>query len=103
MTVGARLNRLFTFSVLLALLSPFSFAEQPVKFDAATISGLPARNIGSAIMSGRIAAVDAVEADGRVTVFVGAASGGVWKSINGGTTFKPVFDRETAQSIGAVK
>ena len=34
MTVGARLNRLFTFSVLLALLSPFSFAEQPVKFDA---------------------------------------------------------------------
>ena len=53
-------------------------------------------------MSGRIAAVDAVEEDGRITLFVGAASGGVWKSVNGGTTFKPVFDREDVQSIGAV-
>jgi len=53
-------------------------------------------------MSGRIAALDAVEEDGRITVFVGAASGGVWKSVNGGTTFKPVFDREDVQSIGAV-
>jgi photosystem II stability/assembly factor-like uncharacterized protein len=35
-------------------------------------------------------------------VFVGAASGGVWKSVNGGTTYKPVFDREDVQSIGAV-
>jgi photosystem II stability/assembly factor-like uncharacterized protein len=75
---------------------------QAIKFDAATISGLPARNIGSATMSGRIAAVDAVEENGRVTMFVGAASGGVWKSVNGGTTFKPVFDRQAVQSIGAV-
>ena len=45
------------------------------------ISGLGARNIGSAAMSGRIAALDAVhEADGKLTIFVGAASGGVWKS-----------------------
>jgi photosystem II stability/assembly factor-like uncharacterized protein len=43
-----------------------------------------------------------VEEDGRITLFVGAASGGVWKSVNGGTTFKPVFDREDVQSIGAV-
>ena len=77
-------------------------AQQGVKFDAATISGLPARNIGSAAMSGRIAAVTAVNENGRLTVFAGAASGGVWKSINGGTTFKPVFDRQSAQSIGAV-
>ena len=77
-------------------------AQQAIKFDAATISGLPIRNIGSATMSGRIAALDAIEKDGRVTVFVGAASGGVWKSINGGTTFRPVFDRQPVQSIGAV-
>jgi photosystem II stability/assembly factor-like uncharacterized protein len=77
-------------------------AQQPVKFDAATISGLPARNIGSATMSGRIAAVTAVNENGRVTVFAGSASGGVWKSVNGGTTFKPVFDRQSVQSIGAV-
>ena len=77
-------------------------AQAPYRFDAATVSGLPARNIGSATMSGRIAALDAVEEDGRITVFVGAASGGVWKSVNGGTTYKPVFDREDVQSIGAV-
>src|ERR1700686_2065130 len=77
-------------------------AQAAYRFDAATVSGLPARNIGSAVMSGRIAAVDAVEEDGRITLFVGAASGGVWKSVNGGTTFKPVFDREDVQSIGAV-
>ena len=77
-------------------------AQQPVRFDAATISGLPIRNIGSATMSGRIAAVDAIEKDGRITVFVGAASGGVWKSVNGGTTFRPVFDRQSVQSIGSV-
>jgi photosystem II stability/assembly factor-like uncharacterized protein len=77
-------------------------AQQPVKFDSATISGLPARNIGSAVMSGRIAAVDAVREQGRLTVFAGAASGGVWKSVNGGTTFKSVFDKTDVQSIGAV-
>ena len=37
-----------------------------------------------------------------LTIYVGAASGGVWKSIDGGTTFKPVFDEHT-QSIGAVR
>src|SRR5579863_3591166 len=69
-------------------------AQASYRFDSATVSGLPARNIGSATMSGRIAALDAVEEDGRITVFVGAASGGVWKSVNGGTTYKPVFDRQ---------
>ena len=79
-----------------------AYSQTGYKFDAATVSGLPARNIGSATMSGRVAAVDAVEQDGRITVFVGAASGGVWKSVNGGTTYKSVFDRESVQSIGAV-
>jgi photosystem II stability/assembly factor-like uncharacterized protein len=77
-------------------------AQAAYRFDAASVSGLPARNIGSATMSGRIAALDAVEQDGRITVFVGAASGGVWKSVNGGTTYKSVFDREDVQSVGAV-
>jgi len=75
-----------------------------IKFDAATISGLPARNIGSATMSGRIAAVDAInDKSGRLIVFIGSASGGVWKSINGGMTYRPMFDRMPVQSIGAVR
>ena len=64
---------------------------QEAKFDSDTISGLGARNIGSAAMSGRVSAVAAVKEDGRLTVYVGSASGGVWKSSNGGTTYKPVL------------
>ena len=75
---------------------------QDAKFDSDTISGLGARNIGSAAMSGRVAAIAAVKEDGKLTVYVGAASGGIWKSSNGGTTFKPVFDKENVQSIGAL-
>lgn len=73
-----------------------------VKMDAETISGLRARNIGSAAMSGRVAALDAVQEGQRLTIYIGAASGGVWKSVNGGATFKPVFDKQPVQSIGAV-
>jgi|GEM_PF-19269 len=75
---------------------------RPTKVDSETISGLGARNIGSAEMSGRVAAVTAVHEGNRVTIYVGAASGGVWKSVNGGTTFKPVFDKQPVQSIGAI-
>src|SRR5262245_37338075 len=82
-----------------------TFAQQQsvqAKIDAETISGLSARNIGSAAMSGRIAALDAVREGKRLTIYVGSASGGVWKSVNGGTTYKPIFDKQPVQSIGAV-
>jgi photosystem II stability/assembly factor-like uncharacterized protein len=102
MTASARCTLAVLTSLLIIFLTAPAFPQQPVKFDAATVSGLPARNIGSATMSGRIAALDAVAQNGRLTMFVGSASGGVWKSVNGGTTFKPVFDRQDVQSIGAV-
>src|SRR5438132_2504873 len=84
-----------------AIAAPLA-AQPPARYDASTVSGLPTRNIGSAQMSGRIAAVAAVTENGRLTVFAGAASGGVWKSVNGGGTFKPVFDNPDVQSIGAL-
>ena len=89
------------------LLAGFSFLApspraQEVKFDSDTISGLGARNIGSATMSGRVSALAAVKENGRLTVYIGAASGGVWKSVNGGTTYKPMFDKQPVQSIGAI-
>ena len=77
-------------------------APATVKVDSETISGLGARNIGSAAMSGRVAAVAAVRDGARLTLYIGAASGGVWKSVNGGTTYKPVFDKQPVQSIGAI-
>ena len=87
------------------LLAGLTLAHAPVraqKFDSDAVSGLGARNIGSATMSGRISALTAVKEDGRLTVYIGSASGGVWKSVNGGTTFKPMFDKQPVQSIGAV-
>jgi photosystem II stability/assembly factor-like uncharacterized protein len=98
----ARTSKSISLLITMLACAALAVAQNSVKFDSATISGLPARNIGSAMMSGRIAAIDAVDQDGRITVFVGSASGGVWKSVNGGTTYRPVFDREGAQSIGAV-
>src|SRR5271163_4002149 len=92
---------LTTAMVLAGIFVPAALAQE-AKFDSDTISGLGARNIGSATMSGRVAALTAVKEDGRLTVYIGSASGGVWKSVNGGTTFKPVFDKQTAQSIGAI-
>ena len=88
------------------LLASAAVALTPVSaqsFDSAAVSGLGVRNVGSATMSGRIAAVAGrQEADGKVTLLIGSASGGVWKSEDGGTTFKPVFDKEPVKSIGAV-
>jgi photosystem II stability/assembly factor-like uncharacterized protein len=84
-----------------ALALAVSVYAQEVKIDSDTFGGLEARSIGPAAMSGRIAALDAVEGD-RLTLYVGAASGGVWKSVDGGLQFKPVFDKY-AQSIGAIR
>jgi photosystem II stability/assembly factor-like uncharacterized protein len=79
-----------------------SRAQQPA-YTSATISGLGARNIGSAAMSGRISAIAGTrEPSGKITLFVGAASGGVWKSDDSGTRYRPVFDEQSVQSIGAI-
>lgn len=96
------MRQLLGFLIALLLLSPVG-AQPAVTLDAGTISGLGARNIGSAAMSGRIAALAGYrDSSGKMVVFVGAASGGVWKSTDGATTFKPVFDDAPVQSIGAI-
>lgn len=62
---------------------------------------LKIRSIGPANMSGRITAIDVVRADSN-TMYVGSASGGVWKSGNGGTRWEPIFDDNPTQNIGAI-
>src|SRR5438874_4355207 len=90
-------------SLSLGLVTSFAFGADDAPYNSATISGLGARNIGSATMSGRISALAGVkEPSGKITLFVGAASGGVWKSDDGGTRYRPVFDEQPVQSIGAI-
>ena len=96
--------RFLKFSLATAFCFPFISAfPQQAPFNSSTISGLGARNIGSAAMSGRISAIAGMrEASGKITLFVGAASGGVWKSDDAGTRYRPVFDEQSVQSIGAI-
>ena len=68
---------------------------------AATFAGLSLRGIGPALTSGRISDL-AVDPTDPSRYFVAAASGGVWKTDNAGTTFEPIFDDQGSYSIGAV-
>src|SRR4051812_27392026 len=100
---GCKMLRTMLLATAAAVLVSPAAAQNVPAPDSAAISGLGVRNIGSATMSGRIAAVAGrQEKDGKVRLIVGAASGGVWKSEDGGTTFKPVFDKQPVKSIGAI-
>ena len=69
--------------------------------DAELLAGMKARSIGPAGMSGRVADVVAAPSDPTI-VYVGAATGGVWKSTNGGLSFEPIFDDQPVAAIGAL-
>ncbi len=68
---------------------------------ADTFSGLKFRLIGPAVASGRVMSI-AVNPKNKFEYYVGVASGGVWKTVNDGTTWTPVFDGEGSYSIGWV-
>jgi photosystem II stability/assembly factor-like uncharacterized protein len=65
------------------------------------LEGLTARTIGPATMSGRIVDLAVVESDVRI-FYVASSTGGVWKTVNGGVTFEPVFQDEGTHSVGDV-
>jgi len=94
------MKRIVLSLVLFMAVLQMGLGQTQVKLDKNTFGELKARSIGPAVMSGRVAALDAVNADPRI-LYVGAAGGGIWKTTNGGTTFKPVFEKEI-QAIGAI-
>jgi len=86
-------------SIVLSLL--LLTAALHAQVDPELLAGLKARAIGPASMSGRVASIDVVESNPDI-VYVGAATGGLWKSTNGGLSFTPVFDDQPVAAIGAV-
>ena len=67
--------------------------------DTAAINEISIRNIGPAGMSGRFTSITV---DSRNQIYAGSASGGIWKSIDGGLDWQAIFDKEAVQSIGAL-
>jgi photosystem II stability/assembly factor-like uncharacterized protein len=93
-------SRALAAAVVLALAAPPLHGD-PAPFDPDLLAGLRARSIGPAAMSGRVTAVEGVASDPS-TLYAGAAAGGVWKSINGGISWNPIFDDQPVASIGAI-
>jgi photosystem II stability/assembly factor-like uncharacterized protein len=82
-------------------INPPHIDEKKPGMNADTFSGLKFRGIGPAVASGRVMSI-AVNPKNKFEYYVGVASGGVWKTVNNGTTWSPVFDGEGSYSIGWV-
>ena len=73
--------------------------QQTAGLSANELNALPFRTIGPAVTGGRIHDVEALPAD-PATVYVATASGGLWKSVNKGTTWRPIFDDQPVATFG---
>ncbi|HEU4564513.1 MAG TPA: hypothetical protein VFS05_07690 [Gemmatimonadaceae bacterium] len=82
-----------------AVAAPPGRAQAPAALDSATLAGMRWRPIGPANMSGRITDVEGIPSPSK-TFYVAAAAGGIWKTTNAGTTFRPVFDDQRCISMG---
>ncbi len=89
-----RVLSIFSFLIIVTFAS-----SQTIKLDL--LNDLKARNIGPGGMSGRVTAID-VEPANQAVIYVGTASGGIWKTTNGGINFKPIFDSAEVAGIGAL-
>ena len=92
------IKRYSLFLLLVMIISNASFAQ---KIGLDQFKSWKPRNIGPAGMSGRITAIDAVVADPN-TIYLGAASGGVWKTINQGASWEAVFEEQPILNIGSI-
>jgi len=95
-------------SALAALAAAFLLAAPSIRaqqratpLDSATLASFAWRNIGPADMGGRVADIAGIPAPSK-TFYVAAAAGGIWKTTNAGTTFRPVFDDQRVISMGAL-
>ena len=93
-----RAIRLF---IVLTFFMLFSVSSRAQVLDTALLKDIRARHIGPGGMSGRVTAID-VNLRNTDEFYIGTASGGLWKTTNGGTNFTPVFDDQKVAGIGAL-
>src|SRR5438874_1467092 len=93
--------RTFTAVLFLTAFASAVSAQPPEKWETpATLKNLKYRSIGPAA-GGRVARVVGIPGD-PLTYYAATAAGGVWKSIDGGLTFAPIFDDQPVSSIGSI-
>jgi len=88
----------FSYILVLSFITMGVFAQ---KFSLDQFKNWKPRNIGPAGMSGRITTIDAVVADPN-QIWIGAASGGVWKTNNAGASWEAVFEEQPILNIGSI-
>lgn len=88
---------LIAMAIAASAISSSAFAS----IDTSLLEGLKARNVGPATTSGRISDVEAVISNPNI-IYAAAASGGIWKSVNAGLNWEPIFDDQDYASIGAL-
>ena len=89
-----------TFLALLTFAVSSTLVTAQNKLDAKIFGDIRARHLGPSIMSGRVACLDGVDKKQGI-LYVGTAGGGIWKTLDFGVTYKPVFEKNI-QSIGAI-
>lgn len=95
------LAALLCLALLLPAPAPATSTEPASRLAESTFAGLALRPLGPALMSGRIADI-ALHPERPGTWYVAVGSGGVWKTENAGTTWKPIFDGQGSYSIGCL-
>src|SRR4051812_28629957 len=88
-------------AVFLLLAPSLATAQAPFELDSQTVAGFRWRNVGPANMMGRVSDVTGLPSPSK-SLFVAAAAGGIWKSINNGVTWRPVFDNQKVVSMGVL-
>ncbi len=78
-----------------------SFEQRKKLIDNSLLGDIAFTNIGPAVQSGRVADLDVSPTD-PTHFYVAYASGGLWKTVNNGTSFEPLFDREMVMTIGDI-
>lgn len=90
-----------TMATLLCTVFLSQAQQTKVELNSSYFQSMSARNLGPSSMSGRVTSIVGTTVDNQINLYVGTAGGGIWKSLNGGITFTPVFDKY-CQSIGAL-
>ena len=87
-------------SSIVCVLIFYGFCSAQTSISSASLGKLEARNIGPAVMGGRITSIQGIPSDSKV-IYVGTGGGGIWKTVDGGSKFYPIFDKHP-QSIGCI-